>query len=528
MSLNSRAGRLLAATLTGLLFAASFPPFGLEELVWIALVPLLWASHRTDTSREAFLCGFIAGTVAGLLTIYSLTSSDTWVGWGVIPDQELPWDHIVYLKALWILLSLWGGGLFWGAFAAVFRLAGGFQNAAAILLTPCLWVLISEWGRVNGTWGFHWVLAGYATADIMYLPQAAALGGVWLLSWVVVFVNAVISFILVTQNRRSLWEGLIAASLLVGVSTAAGVLEYSSLPISAPLVRVSTIHHPSDSYRTPELLLDDLHQSFPQIFERSTDKCHGAPHVIVLPESVGRGVLSLDGTTAPNSHISDSDRHDLREWSEPLTRALRGSQAVLAYGMDTVEGGELHNSLLFVNSSGVTGWYHKIRLVPFGEYQPRYVPVLPLRRAPQYSPGLSGRLVRQGDLQIGAFICSEVHHPSLTRNAVLAGANLILSGANDGVFRSRAVAEMHANMAKIRAVETGRTIVRAVSGGVSAILDPTGHESVSVETDSPALLDACVTFREHQTFYMRHGDWVLWAALFPIAAFLVWRTVLST
>ena len=43
MSLNSRAGRLLAASLSGLLFGSSFPPFGLEELIWVALVPLLWA-----------------------------------------------------------------------------------------------------------------------------------------------------------------------------------------------------------------------------------------------------------------------------------------------------------------------------------------------------------------------------------------------------------------------------------------------------------------------------------------------------
>ena len=506
MNLSSRMARLLAATLSGLLFAASFPPFPLEELVWIALVPLLWALHCTDTSREAFLCGSVAGTVTGLLTIFSLTSSDTWAGWSVIPDQEVTWDLIVYLKALWILLSLWGGGLFWGAFATVFRFAGGFQNAVGILLTPCLWVLISEWCRVNGTWGFHWALAGYATTDMMYLPQAAGLGGVWLLSWIVVFVNAVIGFSLVTQNRLSLGGGLIAASLVMGASTATGMLDNSRSPISAPLVRVSAIHHPSGNYRTPELLLNDLHQSFPQVFERSIGACQGAPHLIVLPESVGHGVLSLDGSTAPNLHISD--RHELKEWSEPLTQGLQDSQAMLAFGMDTIEGDELHNSLLFLNSSGMIGWYHKIRLVPFGEYQPSYVPVLPFRRAPQYLPGLSSQVVRQGDLQIGSFICSEVHHPSLTRNAVLAGGNLILSGANDGVFRSRAVAEMHANMAKIRAIETGRTIVRAVSGGVSAILNPAGQGSVSLETSSPALLDACVKFREYQTFYMRHGDWV--------------------
>ena len=199
----------------------------------------------------------------------------------IIPDQEITWDLIVYLKALWILLSLWGGGLFWGAFATVFRLAGGFQNPLGVLLTPCLWVLISEWGRVNGTWGYHWALAGYATTDMMYLPQAAVLGGVWLLSWIVVFFNAVISFILVTQNQRNLWGGVMAASLVVGGSTAVGVLENSNLPISAPLVRVSALHHPSGSYRTPELLLDDLHQSFPQVFQRSTSQCPEAPHLIV-------------------------------------------------------------------------------------------------------------------------------------------------------------------------------------------------------------------------------------------------------
>ena len=92
------------------------------------------------------------------------------------------------------------------------------------------------------------------------------------------------------------------------------------------------------------------------------------------------------------------------------------------------------------------------------------------------------------------------------------GATVLVSGGNDGVFGNPAVVRIHAAVAQLRAVETGRYLVRAMKTGISAIIDPYGREVVRSHSSEPAMLHAQIIPQQTRTLYVQWGDWVVWWA----------------
>jgi apolipoprotein N-acyltransferase len=240
----------------------------------------------------------------------------------------------------------------------------------------------------------------------------------------------------------------------------------------------------------------------------------------MLPESVAFGAVSLDGTVSlakPRyAHTS------LAAWQIQIREMLGEAPVLLILGQSTVEWGLDYNSLLAWSAEALIGRYHKRRLVPFGEYHPGGWEGWGLYSQSQYTPGLGTQLIRLGDQSIGAFICQEVLFPSLTRESVREGAQLLVSGGNDGVFGHPAVSQMHADAAQLRAVETGRYVIRAMKTGVSAIIDPYGRELVRSASGEPATLLADVHFRAQTTLFIRNRPWVLWLAAGAVLMALFW------
>jgi apolipoprotein N-acyltransferase len=151
--------------------------------------------------------------------------------------------------------------------------------------------------------------------------------------------------------------------------------------------------------------------------------------------------------------------------------------------------------------------------VPFSEYQPAGWKRLAIRGRSQYSPGQGSQLIHLPDLALGGFICQEVLVPWVTRQSVRDGATLLVSGGNDGVFASPAVARVHADAAQLRAVETGRDVVRAMKTGISAVIDPWGRERERSRSSEPAMLVSEITPLTGHTPYVRFGDWLPWFSL---------------
>ena len=232
--------------------------------------------------------------------------------------------------------------------------------------------------------------------------------------------------------------------------------------------------------------------------------------LIVLPESIVLGALSLDGT--PSRVKPAGWQASCADWEAQMRQLLTDTPAVLVLGLDTVEAGRDHNTLVAWTAAGAAGWYHKRRLVPFSEYQPSGWGSWVIRGESEYAPGQGSQLIRARGVVLGGFICQEVLFPSLIRQAVSDGATLLISGGNDGVFGDPAVAQVHADAAQIRAVEAGRYLIRAMKSGTSAIIDPQGRELIRSRSAEPVLLMHPVSPLSGRTPYMRWGDWVVWLA----------------
>jgi apolipoprotein N-acyltransferase len=522
---TSEAGRrtavqlLAAAVVSGAALAAAFPPVDQPWLVWVGLVPLLWVVERCAGAPRAAVCGFVGGLVYALIVMHPLTSSHVWAGWAsggegdLVAMQTRQWW---FLHVLWVLLAAWGGGVFWAFFAGTLKLLTGGQVASGrtlllLVLAPALWVVLCDWLRCNTLWTFHWAILGNSVAGFSHVRQLAALGGVWLLSGVVVAVNVALFSLLPRRRDPLYWAAPTVVACVLAVAYLAGSRHISSLEQKPRPIRAAALQFHKDKYTQGDFLASGLDRSYATLIRQSVTR---DLDLLVLPESIALGAVRLD-----DSWSSSKPRErqvDLQDWTDFLLPILTENPTILTVGLDTVEGGGTYNSLVTWTARGPAGWYHKRRLVPFAEYQPRLWSTVASRGTSQYSPGSEVGIVQIGDLALGGFICQEVQFPGVARDIVLAGANLLVTGGNDGVFGDPAVAESHADMARIRAVESGRYMVRAMKTGVSAIIDPAGRELRRSAGSEGVLLEEDVATMEHRTLYVLAGDWVIGLSLLVV------------
>jgi len=503
---SRRVPNILCALLAGILLGCAFPPVHWTWIVWIGLAPLLWAVAQSPRSRSAFLLGYVAGLTFFLITLHPLVSAHTWTGWAVQTPAQFAarmsrqwW----FLQVVWVAFALWGA-LFWGLWAAAMYRVAGHNPWRTVVLAPSLWVVLTEWIRAKTTFGFTWAVLGNATADLAVIRQLAALGGVWLLSALVVLVNTGLALAIVQRREGRGWRMPLA--VVVGcVALAWGWGRWRIVHgLSEPqTIQAAALQYTNASYASSdfdEVNLDRMYASM--IEEAVLRKCR----LIVVPESVALGAVTLDGSLAPEKR--PSWQIPRVAWDQHISELLTNHDTLLLMGLYTVEHSQAHNSLVGWTTDGVVGWYHKRRLVPYAEYRPvgwQWA----IHGIDQYVPGQGSQLISWESHRIGGFICQEVLIPWVAHQSVRDGAELLVSGGNDGVFANPAAAESMADVAQLRAVENGRYVIRAMKTGISAIIDPLGHERTRGDVNQLALLEAKVSFQQGLTPYVRFGDWVV-------------------
>ena len=519
---------LLPAVVSGLLLGLAFPPVDVWPLAWIALVPLLWALQREKGRKRAFLMGGVTGTIMFLLVLYPLVSAHLWSGWEAVEKTEISQmkaRQAIALHVLWMAVSAFVG-VFWGVFClALSRLTKGSVLRMALFAPPLL-ILLPEWLRALAVWDFQWGFLGNAAIDVPGILQLGALGGVWLLSWIVVLVNVAVLALISPDDPRQRWM-LPATVAGITLAAAGGGLWWStSVPSrlsSGEGIAVAALQYHQDRYTQHDYSAVGLERAYLALMTQAARGDLGDIELLVLPESVSYVPLSLDGSRKPG--VPDEAHRSMADWQRELGWALGADDKRfdVILGTDTVERGELHNTMVFWNRAGLQGAYHKQGLVPFAEYQPSLLGMLGIRGRVQYAPGADSRIVTLGGMKIGAFICQEVLIPKYLRRSVRDGAQLLISGGNDGVFINPAVAEVHAKLARLRAVETGRYIIRAMKTGISAVIAPNGQALHASPGDAPFVVKARVQGRDGTTPYVRFGDWPLGVALLVILSAVVLR-----
>lgn len=468
---------VLMAAAGGLLLYAAFPPAGLWFLA--PLGPALLAlSVRGRSKRSAFL----AGTAFGLAFFGPL---------------------IVWLANL--------GFAAWLALTAVQALILGL---AAIPLPRLL--TLPGWPLFGAAWwvavealrgraplgGFPWGRLAFSQADAPY-ARWAAVGGAPLLTFAVALLG-MLALYGVTALRPRQHKRLAA----VCAAGAALVAMPAVLPSAVATERTAVVAVVQGNVpRTRSLEEQARVQGVAENHARETARLAEAvargeverPDVVVWPEN------ALDGDAAANPVLEALVTDSVRALDRPLLigTILRGP------GDTSYNAGQL-----WLPGQGPVGSYAKRQLVPFGEYIPARGLVGglgSLQLIPRdFTPGTSYEPLRAGETRIGDVICYEIAYDGRVRDTVKAGANLLVVQTNNATYERGLQAgqsEQQLAMARLRAIEYGRSVALASTSGVSAIVAPDGRVTDRAGTWRSASLVRRVPLAEGRTLALRAGPW---------------------
>jgi apolipoprotein N-acyltransferase len=495
------------AALSGALLAASFPSIDLNFLAWIALVPLFLALKGLS-GKEAFQAGMIAGIVFFCGTIYWVTNSVHEFG------------HIELIPALLTTLLLCTYCAIYPAFfCAIIAHLGPGRPALVVIAAPAVWTML-ELVRTRLFSGFPWLLLGYSQYRYPAVIQIADLTGVYGLSFLIVLVN--VSIALSIEDRRR-WLPLAAAMLV-----AAAVLAYGFYRLRAPEgpggITLSLVQGniEQDKKWNPAYQSAAI-AAYDRLTRTALDK---RPDLVIWPETATP--FYFEGTDRPYAALTDE-----------LRMFVRSSGTPLLFGSPTYEKKEhrhlLWNSAFLLDRDGMTkAVYHKIHLVPFGEYVPLksslffFMDKL-VQGAGDFQSGTGHTVMpvrsamNRGDVTISTVICFEIIFPDLVRRFVRQGAAVMTTITNDAWFGRTGAPFQHFSMAVFRAVENRVPVARAANTGISGFIDSKGRILEASDIFTEAVLTRTVVPGNTKTFYTRYGDVFAWlCVLGTILAILPW------
>jgi apolipoprotein N-acyltransferase len=461
-----------AAVAAGAALSFAFAPFDLWPLALLAPAAL-FALWQGAAPRRAAALGFLFG--AGTF------GAGTWWLYISIHDfGEAPlWLTLLLIVALVAIMAAWQALLGYLA-ARLLPAAGALRWLAGL---PALWLLV-EWWRGWFLSGFPWLSLGYSQTDSP-LAALAPVGGVYLLS-ALLALNA--------GALVALWHGTarvraLALVALLGPWAAALALWPVAWthPEGAPVsVAVAQGAVPQDQKwqlenRTPTR----------ELYRGLTERVLGT-RLIVWPESA---VPEL--------------ANDAQDFLKQIYAAGHEHGSDILMGVLRADGDDYYNSILALGDT--VAFYDKRHLVPFAEYFPvpafvrRWLRLMSLPYS-DFERGRPGQpALAVGDLEVAATICYEDAFGA-EQLARLRSANVLVNVTNDAWFGRSPARFQHFQISRMRALESGRYLVRAANDGVSAVVGPRGEVLARAAEYRPTVLQGTVRPMGGLTPYARAGN----------------------
>ena len=542
------AAAVLSAGLLELPFPLAGPmPVWRSVFAWFGLVPLLWAllspacADAPRPLRRGFFVGYLCGVLWYMGNCYWVR--DTMLRYGDMPPMAPTLLLIGYSMVLGLYFGLFGLGL------ALVRRATG-STRLALAFAPALWAALElAASRITSV---PWDQLGYSQVDNTLVNQLAPWTGVYGISFVLVGVNALLAGALVLESRQHLGHRdriiLRATGILLLMAGAAGV----SIPPPTPATTATAV-----------LIQPNLDVATDNAWSRPGEwEQHIAEFKRLAGEQCKTYIAGIPQTNAPTGEIicpPYPTHPDLVVWPESPAPFIEGDarfQQALAsiahdvqaplvvgnIGMDFPaedRSWRTYNSALVVSATGArVGRYDKIHLVPFGEY-------IPFKNLLFFAHKLTGQVSNftRGDerkvfilpsssgerYRYGVFICYESVFADEVRHFAQLGAEVLVNISDDGWYGDTSAPWQHLNMARMRAIENRRWILRDTNNGVTAVIDPYGRVRQSIPRHQTDALPAGYGFRSDVTFYTAHGDVFGWLCVLMSFVVVAWagRKLLS-
>ncbi len=436
------------AVLSGSLLALAFPGYHLFPLAWFVLAPVL-ARVWTMPARAAAAQFFIAGVAFYLVLLQWLMANVYWAG---------GWAFFGYV-ALSAILALFWAAAGWGWV----RIRESIPRCPPALLLAVLWTAMEHVQSFAFT-GFGWGALGYSQGKDLPLLQWAALGGVSLVSLLLILSNALIAGAIVEKQFR--FPRLTTVIALLAVAHTVGWLlmkeaQYDDPPYNVGLLQAD---FPLEMKWDPEYTVDMVENAA----AKSRMLAQNAPvDLFVWPES-----LVMDDIDSPPIY------------REVQSLVLDTEAALLAgtHRSDSDTGGSLNSSHLVAPDGTLVDSYDKIHLAPFGEYVPlsEYLPFISkvVPAIGDIQAGTTQKVLKAGDRTIGPLICFEVLFAPMSAHLRAEGADLLVVMTNLGWFGASSALEQELEIARVRAVETRLPVAHCANTGITGMFDPWGRFSL--------------------------------------------------
>lgn len=465
--------------LAGALMPLAFAPFHLYPLGVVSLASFFVLTLGTSPARAAWR-GFLFGLgVFGVGVTWVYVSIHTFGGVGI--------GLTVFLTVLFVVvLSMFPAMA--GYLAIRLRaLAGEGRHEGLILMvvSPSVWVT-AEWVRSWFLTGFPWLSLGYSQIDTP-LAGLAPVAGVYSVSLAAAFSAGVLGYLFVapTWGRRA---GAFAAAAAVWLGCAALTDVKWTAPAGKPL-RVSLVQGDisQDIKWEPDMLSPTI-----ELYERQTRK-HWNSDLVIWPETAIPAFL-----------------RQVEPQVDALEQEARAHDTELIVGLVVMDAQQhYYNSVMQLGRN--TGFYFKHHLVPFTEY-------LPLKR-------VLGGLVKVMDVPMSDFTAGQAYQAPLhvkgSNVAVsicyedafgdeiirsLPRANVLVNVSNDAWFGRSLAPPQHLEIARMRALETGRPLLRDTNTGITAIIAPDGRITMRTAQFHVATLTAEIQPMGGATPYVKVGN----------------------
>jgi apolipoprotein N-acyltransferase len=485
-------GRYAASGLSGLLLSACFPTFDWNILVWVACLPLMMALVAERRWLQGFWLGYVAGAVFLSGSCYWFVS--VMQGYGNL-------NPVVAVGVLVLFVIMFS--TFYGVFGLFETAVARRSTGAALILSPFLWVAM-ELARTYLVTGFPWNLLGYAVRPIG-LQQVASVTAVYGLSFLAVATSALVAWVLLKRGRKDAWVAVAAwAVILVGGNWLLGPPPQQPEPNVALLVQPNIplgeaamdTWVPWANPAPLESLVSDSVEA-----ARESGATAAAPPLVVWPE-----------TSAPFLYGRDPVFRGAIESMAKQANAYVISGTVTFAGQG---GSRPQNAAVLLGPGGdLLLHYVKIHLVPFGEYVPWWA--FPGKvgkitaEVGDFVPGKAVEVARTPEGVIGIFICYEAIFPQLVRKFAAEGAGVLVNISDDGWYGNSSAPFQHFEMARFRAIENGRFVLRGTNNGITAIIDPYGRIRKEIPRNQYGILTGHFRYLTKKTFYTEYGDVFAW------------------
>jgi apolipoprotein N-acyltransferase len=486
--------RLAVAFASGACLNLAFAPFGWWPIAVLAPAALFALIRGLPPRRAGWTGAAFGAGLIGFGTYWLYTCLHVF---GLVPV----WLTVVLQAALIGSMSVYSAVLCY--LANRFWLKGDATRAWLVL--PVLWVLI-EWLRGWALSGFPWLSLGYAMIDSP-LQGWAPLFGVYGVTWAAATAAAALTVLLrpaVSMSSRLFALGSILALFLIP----ALLRGYDWTRAAGPPISVAAVQGavPQDQKWQAKNLDETMER-----YSKLTAQAWGA-RLIVWPEA-SLPVLA----------------NEIPDYLGRLQAQGRAHAADFAIGLVNFEPTtkRYYNGLIVLGDSG-GGWYYKRHLVPFGEYFPvpsfvrswmrlMSLPYDDITPGNEHQPSLSA-----AGQKLGLTICYEDAFGS-QQLKVLRDATLLINVTNNAWYGDSTAPHQHLQIARMRALEAGRYLVRAANDGITAVIGPHGEIVARLPQFREAVLRADVRPMTGLTPYARLGNYPVVAGAGLLLVLAGWR-----